>query len=331
MTQLKIEKGCGLSKDWNVSVPVGWNIWWNIFTSYEELCIGHVLLLVRCSSRKAALIFAPWQEELPGAVAMSRNHQQDSTEHTRKPFILRTIGVNSEDIGWSLLKKFLQLAGINLGGCEEKNKQTKKKSVNIGHHQSLWKGALKEDVDSSLLQKFSPGRVVWCSFTQFLAVELALNRQIQHHQDSEDAAATQWIQTTWTETAFVGIISNQNTNNSTSFTKLEHQNHDWTRNHNAKWWSPSTFQSTGAHSRSCLQKNQWAEDICSVGSKLLGQEGGGSSVGSPHIPLLTPKRGFSSSYSSLIAQMHGEMSQCQEFLLLVHRKIFTNSFPRSPL
>lgn len=76
MTQLKIEKGCGLSKDRNISVPAGWNIWWNIFTSYKELCIGHVLLLVRCSSRKAALIFAPWQEELPGAVPMHRNHQQ---------------------------------------------------------------------------------------------------------------------------------------------------------------------------------------------------------------------------------------------------------------
>lgn len=45
-------------------------------------------------------------------------------------------------------------------------------------------------------------------------VELALDRQIQHHQDSEDAAATQWRQPTWTEMAFVGIINNQNTNNS---------------------------------------------------------------------------------------------------------------------
>lgn len=107
MTQLKIEKGCGLSKDWNVSVPVGWNIWRNIFASYKEPCIGHVLPLVRCSSRKAAFIFAPWHEELPGAVSRHRNHRQDSTEHTRKPFILRTIGVNSEDIGWSLLKEFL--------------------------------------------------------------------------------------------------------------------------------------------------------------------------------------------------------------------------------
>lgn len=167
MTQLKIEKGCGLSKDWNISVPVGWNIWWNIFASYKELCIGHVLLLVRCSSRKAALIFAPWQGELPGAVPMHRNHQQDSTENSGKPLILRTIGVNSKDVGWGLLKKFLQLTGINLGGCEEKNRK-KKNCVNTGHHQSLWKedGALKRDVDFSLMQKFSPGRVVWCSFAQ---------------------------------------------------------------------------------------------------------------------------------------------------------------------